>query len=63
MRIFAWVKDQVAATADGLRAVVQRFDVLTFSHESGLGMLVDPLQRHSEKLSVSAEESEILFSV
>jgi hypothetical protein len=32
----AQAKDQVAAAADGLRALVQRFDVPLFSREFGL---------------------------
>ena len=55
-------KDQIAAAADGLRALVQRFDVPLFSRESGLGVLVDALRRHLEKQMQSAQEFELLFA-
>ena len=58
----AQAKDQVAAAADGLRALVQRFDVPLFSRESGLGVLVDALRRHLEKQTQSAEESALLLT-
>ena len=58
----AQAKDQVAAAADGLRALVQRFDVPLFSRESGLGVLVDALRRHLEKQTQSAEESGLLLA-
>jgi hypothetical protein len=58
----AQAKDQVAAAADGLRALVQRFDVPLFSRESGLAVLVDALRRHLEKQAQNAEESELLLA-
>ncbi|KAH9174506.1 Up-regulated during septation-domain-containing protein [Lactarius sanguifluus] len=58
----AQAKDQIAAAADGLRALVQRFDVPLFSRESGLGVLVDALQRHLEKQTQSAQEFEGLLA-
>ena len=42
-------KDQIADAADGLRGLVQRFDIPLFSRESGLGVLVDALGRYLEK--------------
>jgi hypothetical protein len=42
-------KDQIAFAADGLRGLVQRFDVPLFSRESGLSVLVDALGRYLEK--------------
>ena len=45
----AQTKDQITTATDGLRALVQRFDVPLFSRESGLGVLVDALRRHIEK--------------
>ena len=58
----AQAKDQVAAAADGLRALVQRFDVPLFSRESGLGVLVDALRRHLEKQTESADSSALLLT-
>ncbi|KAI9431299.1 Up-regulated during septation-domain-containing protein [Lactarius indigo] len=58
----AQAKDQIAAAADGLRALVQRFDVPLFSRESGLGVLVDALQRYLEKQAQSAQEFEGLLA-
>ncbi|KAN0139102.1 hypothetical protein V8E53_003104 [Lactarius tabidus] len=55
-------KDHVAAAADGLCVLVQRFDISLFSHESGLAVLVDALRRHLEKQTQSAEESELLLA-
>ena len=55
-------KDQIASVADGLRALVQQFDVPLFSHESVLGVLVDALQRHLKKQTRSAQESELLLA-
>ena len=45
----AQAKDQIALAAEGLRGLVQRFDVPLFSRESGLGALVDALGRYLEK--------------
>ncbi|KAH8988708.1 hypothetical protein EDB86DRAFT_2945634 [Lactarius hatsudake] len=58
----AQAKDQIAAAADGLRALVQRFDVPLFSRESGLAVLVDAMQRHLEKQTQSAQEFEGLLT-
>lgn len=59
----ALAKDQIAAAADGLRALVQRFDVPLFSRESGPGVLIDALRRHLEKQTESVRESERLLVV
>ena len=48
-------KDQVVAAADGLSTLVQHFDVLLFSCESGLGVLV--LYGGISRNRQSAEES------
>ena len=58
----AQAKDQIAVAADGLRALVQRFDVPLFSRESGLGVLVDALRRYLEKQTQSAQEAENLLA-
>ena len=58
----AQAKDQIATAADGLRALVQQFDVPLFSRESGLGVPVDALRRHLEKQTQSAQESELLLA-
>jgi hypothetical protein len=60
--LVAQAKDQIAVAADGLRALVQRFDVPLFSRESGLGVLVDALRRHLEKHMQNAQESEDLLA-
>ncbi|KAH9023077.1 Up-regulated during septation-domain-containing protein [Lactarius pseudohatsudake] len=52
----AQAKDQIA----GRRG--RRFDVPLFSRESGLGVLVDALQRHLEKQTQSAQEFEGLLT-
>jgi hypothetical protein len=44
----AQAKDQVAAAADGLCALVQRFDIPLFLRKSGLVVLVDALRRQLE---------------
>lgn len=49
----AQAMDQVAAAANGLRALVQRIDVPLFSRKSGLGVHVDALRRHLEKQTES----------
>ena len=54
-------KDQITTAADGLRALVQRFDVPLLSRESGLGILVDALRRYIEKQTQSVQESERLL--
>lgn len=51
----AQANNQVAAAADGLCALVQRFDVLLFPRKSGLGVHVDALRRHIEKQTQSTE--------
>jgi DNA repair exonuclease SbcCD ATPase subunit len=45
----AQAKDQIALAAEGLRSLVQRFDVPLFSRDSGLGVFVDALGRYLEK--------------
>ena len=59
--LVARAKDQIAAAADGLRELVQRFDVPLFSRESGMGVFVDALSRHLEKQTQGAQESENLL--
>jgi DNA repair exonuclease SbcCD ATPase subunit len=56
----AQAKDQIALAAEGLRDLVQRFDVPLFSRESGLAVLVDALGRYLEKHN--AQESEQLLT-
>jgi chromosome segregation ATPase len=58
----AQAKDQIAVAADGLRALVQQFDVPLFSRESGLGVLVDALRRHLEKQTQSAQDADLLLA-
>jgi hypothetical protein len=50
-------KDQVAAAADGLRALVQRFDIPLFSHESGLAVLVNALYDGISRSKLSVRRS------
>ena len=59
--LVAQAKDQIAIAADGLRELVQRFDVPLFSRESGMGVFVDALRRHLEKRTQGAQESENLL--
>ena len=49
-------KDQIAFAADGLRGLVQRFDIPLFSRESGLAVLVDALGRYLEKHNAQVTE-------
>jgi hypothetical protein len=56
----AQAKDQVADAANGLRGLIQRFDIPLFSRESGLGVLVDAVERYLEKHN--AQESEQLLA-
>lgn len=56
----AQAKDQIALAAEGLRGLVQRFDVPLFSRESGLAVLVDALGRYLERHN--AQESEQLLA-
>jgi hypothetical protein len=56
----AQAKDQIALAAEGLRGLVQRFDVPLFSRESGLSVLVDALGRYLERHN--AQESEQLLA-
>ena len=56
----AQAKDQIVDAANGLRGLIQRFDIPLFSRESGLGVLVDALERYVEKHN--AQESEQLLA-
>jgi Uds1 (Up-regulated during septation)-like protein len=56
-------KDQIADAADGLRALVQRFDIPLFSRGSGLGVLVDALGRHLEKHNAQVHEELLVAEV
>lgn len=53
-------KDQIAFAADGLRGLVQRFDIPLFSRESGLAVLVDALGRYLEKHNAQVTEQLLL---
>ena len=52
----AQAKDQIADAANGLRSLIQRYDVPLFSRESGLGVLVDALGRYLEKHNAQVSE-------
>jgi hypothetical protein len=52
----AQAKDQIAEAADGLRGLIQRFDIPLFSRESGLAVLVDALGRYLEKHNAQVSE-------
>lgn len=56
----AQAKDQIVDAANGLRGLIQRFDIPLFSRESGLGVLVDAVERYLEKHN--AQESERLLA-
>ena len=58
----AQAKDQISVAADGLRALVQQFDIPLFSRESGLGVFVDALRRHLEKQTQSAQDADLLLA-
>ena len=50
----AQAKDQIADAANGLRGLIQLYDIPLFSRESGLGALVDALGRYLEKHNAQA---------
>jgi len=52
----AQAKDQIADAANGLRDLIQRYDIPLFSRESGLGALVDALGRYLEKYNAQVSE-------
>ncbi len=56
-------KDQIADAADGLRAIVQRFDIPLFSRGSGLGVLVDALGRYLERHNAQVHEELLVAEV
>jgi hypothetical protein len=49
-------KDQIAFAADGLRGLVQRFDIPLFSRVSGHSVLIDALGRYHEKHNAQVTE-------
>ena len=49
-------KDHIANAADGLRALVQRFDIPLFSRGSGINVLVDALGRYLENHNAQVHE-------
>ena len=54
--LVARAKDQIADAAEGLRGLVQRFDIPLFSRESRIGVLVDALGRYLEKHNAQVSE-------
>jgi len=44
-----WEPERKELTANGLRNLIQHYDIPLFSHKSGLGVLVNALERHLEK--------------
>lgn len=56
-------KDQIANAADGLRVLIQRFDIPLFSRGSGISVLVDALERYLEKHKAQVHEHEQLLVV
>lgn len=56
-------KDQIADAADGLRILVQRFDVPLFSRGSGISVLVDALGRYLEKHNAQVHEQLLVVEV
>jgi len=59
----AQAKYQIANAADGLRDLIQRFDVPLFSRESGLAVLVDALGRYLEKHNAQVSEQVLAAEV
>lgn len=49
-------KDQIADAADGLRALIQRFDIPLFSRGPGISVLVDALGRYLEQHNAQVHE-------
>lgn len=56
-------KDQIADAADGLRALVQRFDIPLFSRGSGISVFVDALGRYLEKHNAQVHEQLLVVEV
>ena len=56
-------KDQIADAADGLRVLVQRFDIPLFSRGSGISVLVDALSRYLEKHNAQIHEQFLVVEV
>jgi len=56
-------KDQIADAADGLRVIVQRFDIPLFSRGSGISVLVDALGRYLEKHNAQVHEQLLIVEV
>jgi hypothetical protein len=56
-------KDQIADAADGLRVLVQRFDIPLFSRGSGINVLVDALGRYLEKHNAQVHEQFLVVEV
>ena len=56
-------KDQIADAADGLRALIQRFDIPLFSRGSGISVLVDALGRYLEKNNAQVHEQLLAVEV
>lgn len=56
-------KDQIADAADGLRVLVQRFDIPLFSRGSGISVLVDALGRYLEKHNAQVQEQFLIVEV
>ena len=56
-------KDQIANAADGLRVLVQRFDIPLFSRGAGINVLVDALGRYLEKHNAQVHEELLVVEV
>jgi hypothetical protein len=56
-------KDQIADAADGLRILVQRFDIPLFSRGSGINVLVDALGRYLERHNAQVHEQLLVVEV
>jgi hypothetical protein len=56
-------KDQIANAADGLRVLVQRFDIPLFSRGSGISVLVDALERYLEKHNAQVHEQVLVVEL
>jgi hypothetical protein len=54
--LVAQAKDQIAEVANGLRGLVQQYDIPLFSRDFGLATLVDALGRYLEKHNAKAFE-------
>jgi hypothetical protein len=56
-------KDQITDAAEGLRVLVQRFDIPLFSRGSGISVLVDALGRYLEKHNAQVHEQLLVVEV